>query len=199
MANSDEKLSKFVQAITAYAEEQSKRIHREVEEFKAERLREAESRALSDVYDLIHREQAELHNEISREMSRRDLAARQALIGRRQEMMADVFREAAERLTAYTHTAEYPDALARSITDMAARLPATGTVFCLSPADMAALAPALQGVCPDGSILQAAEDIRIGGVRAVNRAVGALIDDTLDTKLELQRDWFIGGSGLTVG
>ena len=69
MANSDEKISKFVQAITAYAEEQSRKIHQEVEDFKAERLKEAEHKVMADVYELIHREQAELHNEMSREMS----------------------------------------------------------------------------------------------------------------------------------
>ena len=34
MANSDEKVSKFVQAITDYAEEQRQKIHQEVEDYK---------------------------------------------------------------------------------------------------------------------------------------------------------------------
>lgn len=45
MTNSDEKISKFVQAITAYAEEQRQKIHQEVEDFKAERLKQAERRS----------------------------------------------------------------------------------------------------------------------------------------------------------
>lgn len=42
------------------------------------------------------------------------------------------------------------------------------------------------------------DDIRIGGVRAVNQTAGLLIDDTLDSKLEQQHDWFTRESGLTV-
>lgn len=198
MANSDEKISKFVQAITSYAEEQSRKIHQEVEDFKAERLKEAERKVLADVYQLIHREQAELHNEMSREMSRRELAARQKLIGRRSEMMASVFRDAAERLREYTASAEYPGVLRRSVAETAERLPADGTVFYLSAADMEKHAAALRDVCPAGSSLAAADDIRIGGVRAVNQKAGLLIDDTLDSKLDLQRDWFTRESGLTV-
>lgn len=60
MANSDEKISKFVQAITEYAEEQRQKIHQEVEDFKAERLKQAEKEVLVDAYRLIQKEQTEL-------------------------------------------------------------------------------------------------------------------------------------------
>lgn len=50
MANSDEKISKFVQAITQYAQEQRDKIHREVEDFKSERLQNAEQEVLRDSY-----------------------------------------------------------------------------------------------------------------------------------------------------
>ena len=88
--------------------------------------------------------------------------------------------------------------LRRSVAETAERLPADGTVFYLSAADMEKHAAALRDVCPAGSSLAAADDIRIGGVRAVNQKAGLLIDDTLDSKLELQRDWFTRESGLTV-
>ena len=55
MANSDEKVSKFVQAITDYAEEQRQKIHQEVEDYKIERLTQAEQEVLADAYDLIQR------------------------------------------------------------------------------------------------------------------------------------------------
>ena len=69
MANSDEKISKFVQAITEYAEEQRQKIHQEVEDFKAERLKQAEKEVLVDAYRLIQKEQTELRSNMSREMS----------------------------------------------------------------------------------------------------------------------------------
>ena len=39
----------------------------------------------------------------------------------------------------------------------------------------------------------------LGGMRGVNAAAGMLADDTLDTRLESQREWFVSHSGLTVG
>ena len=93
MANSDEKVSKFVQAITDYAEEQRQKIHQEVEDYKIERLTQAEQEVLADAYDLIQRERMELKNNASREMSRRELDARKKLLGKRRDMTETIFAE----------------------------------------------------------------------------------------------------------
>lgn len=76
MANSEEKISKFVQAITSYAEEQRDKIHREAEDFKSQRLLKAEQDVLADVYQLIQKENSSIRSEGIREISRRDLAER---------------------------------------------------------------------------------------------------------------------------
>ena len=111
MANSDEKVSKFVQAITDYAEEQRQKIHQEVEDYKIERLTQAEQEVLADAYDLIQRERMELKNNASREMSRRELDARKKLLGKRRDMTETIFAEVKEQLAAYTATPEYRQSL----------------------------------------------------------------------------------------
>lgn len=197
MANSDEKVSKFVQAITAYAEEQRQKIHQEVEDFKSERLLQAEQEVLSDAYQLIQKERAGLRNQMSREMSCRDLEARKALLGKRKDMTETVFAQARERLLAYATTPAYTDWLRASMTALAAQLPAEGTVYELCARD-AAQQEALRTLCPSGSSIETAKDIQLGGIRAVNTAAGLLADDTLDTRLDTQREWFTSESGLTI-
>lgn len=197
MANSEEKVSKFVQAITAYAEEQRDKILGEVESFKAERLQKAEQEVLTDAYQLIQKETADIRGEGIREMSRRDLAARKQILNRRREIMDDVFRRAADKLREYTANADYPSAMKHALSQMVTALPADGTVYYLKAAD-ASLLEELRGICPPGSRLELADDIRIGGIRAVNAEHGQLIDDTLDAKLEAQREWFTTESGLTM-
>lgn len=197
MANSDEKVSKFVQAITEHAEQQRQQIHQEVEDFKAARLLEAEKQVLSDAYQLIQKERADLHNQLSREMSRRDLDARKELLDRRREMMDAVFAKARERLLAYVESPAYSDTLRAAVREMVEKLPADGTIYTLRRRDEAE-ADALRALIPAGCSLTFTDDIRIGGCRGVNAAAGVMIDDTLDTKLELQREWFVKSSGLTV-
>lgn len=97
MVNSDEQVSKFVQAITDYAKEQREKILQEVEEFKTKRLQQAEQEVLMDAYRMIQKEQQELQNKASREMSRRELEARKKLLGKRRGMMDEVFGTGARR------------------------------------------------------------------------------------------------------
>ncbi len=197
MANSDEKISKFVQAITAYAEEQRQKIHQEVEDFKAERLKQAEKDVLVDAYQLIQRERMELHNSLAREMSRRDMDARKQLLNRRREMTADIFAEATKKLLSYTATPAYEESLTHSMKEMCNTLPANDSIYYLAVKD-AAHRDALAALCPAGSRIELSDDIRLGGLRGENRRTGIIMDDTLDTKLELQHEWFNEHSGLTV-
>lgn len=196
-ATNDQKLSKFMQAITAYAEEQSRAMHREVEAFKEERLQRAEEEVLRESYALIQTEQNEIHRALSREMSLREMQARHALLGRRRDMMDSIFDRARRKLRDYAATPAYGEGLTRSMRRMTAMLPADGSVYAVAPRDEAYL-PALRALCPAGSRVEMAADIELGGLRGLNAAAGVLLDDTLDSRLEQQRDWFTDHSGLTI-
>lgn len=193
----DQKLTKFIQAITAYAEEQSDAIHREVEAFKEARLNRAEQDVLRESYVLIQKEQDEMRRQIARDLSERETAARRALFSTRQSMMDAIFDRARQKLLDYAETPEYADDLKRSLGAMAAALPAEGTVYTVCPRDEALLA-VLTPLCPVGSRMETAADITLGGLRGMNTAAGILIDDTLDSRLEQQHDWFTDHSGLTI-
>lgn len=197
MANNEEKVSKFVQAITAYAEEQRDKTLREIESFKEERMQKAEQDVLSDAYQMIQKETLQIRADSVREMSRRDLDARKKVLSRRQAIMDEVFARAVEKLRAYAATPAYTDYLLKLLADMAAVLPAEGTVYAVSEADKGC-AEALASRCPAGSRVETAADIRIGGLRGVNSHSGQIIDNTLDSRLESQRDWFTATSGLTI-
>ena len=197
MAISDEKVSKFVQAITAYAEEQRQNIHREVEEFKAELLLVAEQEVLNDSYQLIQRERIELQNQMSREMSKREMDARKEMLSHRLEIMTTVFAKAKEKLTAFTKTQEYQAFLLHSVNNMVEQLPAEGSVYYLAMQDKL-YQEELSKHIPAGSSLQFTDDIALGGIRGANSESGIMLDDTLDMRLDIQRDWFVENSGLTV-
>lgn len=128
MVNSDEKVSKFVEAVTAYAEEQSQRIHQEVEDFKAKRLYEAEQQALQAAYEMIQRENAGMRSNLRRDLSRRELDERRHLLEKRQGLMEDVFAGAEEKLREYTATPAYRERLRQSVSEVVGRLTEEGQV-----------------------------------------------------------------------
>ncbi len=198
MANSEEKISKFVQAITSCAEEQRDKIHREPEDFKSQRLLKAEQDVLADVYQLIQKENSSIRSEGIREISRRDLAERKKLLEHRRQIMDEVFARAEEEITAFALTPAYREWMQERLTEAAAFLPAEGTVYTVAVRDEP-LISSLSSLCPSGSRMETADDIRLGGLRGENSAAGLIADDTLDSRLKLQRDEFVRTSGLTVG
>ena len=197
MANSEEKVRQFMQAIQQYAEEQSCRIREEVQQFKQENLARAEQQALTEAAALTEKEQAAVRQEMSREMSKRDMAARQELLSVRAGIMKKTFALAKEKILAYTHTDAYAQALLESLGRLMELLPADGTVYTLGTADKALL-PALCRRLPGGSRIELSDDITLGGLRGENRAAGLVADDTLDARLDAQTEWFEVHSGLTV-
>lgn len=198
MANSEEKVSKFVQAITAYAEEQREKILHEAEAFKKERMQKAEQEVLGDAYKLIQHETAEIRSEGVREMSRRDLAARKEVLTRRQQIMDDVFTRAEKKLLDFASSPDYRAYIIKMIKEMTGSLPSEGTVYLITKRDES-LKDELASICPSGSRVEVSDDINIGGILATNSKNGQIIDNTLDSKLQAQHDWFTINSGLTVG
>lgn len=197
MIDNGKKVDKFIEAITAYAQEQSRKIHDEVEAFKTERLAQAEQQVLQESYVLIHQEREDENNRLKKELSQRDFARRGELIRRRQTITGEVFDEARQKLQAYTATAAYLQRLRDSLSEMSRMLPAEGSVYFLAERDRA-LQEQLADLCPAGSRFEYTADITLGGVRGENQSAGILVDDTLDVKLEQQEEWFVQAIGLTV-
>ena len=197
MANNEEKVSKFVQAITVYAEEQRDKIRQEIEAYKSERMQKAEQEVLTDAYQLIQKETAAIRSESVREISRRDLAARKEVLEQRKQIMADVFNHVEEKLDTYVATPAYAEKMRSMLTKMTNDLPAEGTVYYLTVRDKA-LISSLSDFCPKGSRIETTDDIHIGGIRGINTEKGRFMDNTLDAKLEAQHEWFTKTSGLTI-
>ena len=197
MIDNGKKVDKFIEAITAYAQEQSRKIHDEVEAFKTERLAQAEQQVLQESYVLIHQEREDENNRLKKELSQRDFARRGELIRRRQAITGEVFDEARQKLQTYNATPAYLRQLRDSLTEMRTMLPAEDTVYFLTERDRA-LQEQLADLCPAGSRFEYTADIALGGVRGENQSAGILVDDTLDVKLEQQEEWFVQTIGLTV-
>lgn len=197
MASNEYKVSKFVEAITAYAEEQRDKILLDAETFKVERLQKAEEEVLTDAYRLIQKETAELRSEVMREMSRRDMSARKEVLNRRTQIMDEVFKRCEIKLGEFTSGPEYEDYMKNILKAMFTLMTTEGTTYIISTKDQH-LSDKLSAICPDGCRIEVTDDIRIGGIRAINPINGQIIDNTLDSKLQSQRDWFTATSGLTV-
>ena len=197
MPDTVSKTDNFLKAIEKYAQEQRSKIQSEAEDFKERELNKAEEEGLREAYVLIQKKMTDVRTEIASELSRAETASRRKTFARRQEIEEEVFAKAAEKLREYTGTPEYEKRLENSAKQISKELSADDVVLRVREEDMKykdKIFLAFGRKCD----IESTDEITIGGMTGLSKKLGMLADETLDSKLEQQREWFFENSGLKV-
>ena len=198
MADTVSKTDNFLKAIEKYAEEQRTKIESEAADFKEKELNKAEEEGLREAYVLIQKEMTDVKTQIAAELSRAENASRKKIFIRRKEIEDEVFELAKEKLLAYAKTDKYVKSVEESAAKIAGKLTADDVVIRISEKDLKLKDQIIRAFGSRKCEIQVSEDILIGGITGQSRELGLLIDETLDTKLEEQHEWFYANSGLKV-
>lgn len=192
-----DKSSKFLDAIQKFADEQRDKINNEVQQFKAAQLKNAEDDGIKDAYTLIHKEMEAMNISISSEMAKREEKGKAEIYKRRNDITAEVFTEAKKQLKNFTSSEAYVKQLEQDIKEIASFFGNKRVVLYVHEADKALCQTFLSfftGTCS----IEAAKDICIGGVKAICPDDHTMVDKSLDTKLDAQKDWFYKNANLKV-
>ena len=191
------KTDNFLKAIEKYAAEQRSKIESEAEEFKSKELNKAEEDGLKEAYVLLQKKMLSINTSIARELSKAENASRKSTFAKRQEIEDKVFERAKEKLLEYAGTDKYITKLLESAKTVSEKLTADDVTLYVCERDLKLknkIISAFGRKCD----VQASNEIQIGGIMGISRKVGLLADETLDTKLQNQREWFCENSGLTI-
>ena len=169
-----------------------------MEQFKKQELEKAETESLNDAYVLIQKEMSQMRLAISSEVSRKNMERRKTLFEKRQQITIEVFQKAANPLAEFTITADDPVLLEKYAAQIAQVLTQPGTVLSIRKKD-AALSSRIQKAFGGNCTIEETNDIKLGGIRGYNASMGLVADETLDSKLEEQREWFTETCGMHVG
>jgi len=195
MPDESTKTSKFLEAINKYAKEQRDKLNSEAEKIRKEEEIRIEDEMLGNAYKLIQREMAEMKTEISREYSNREMEGRRKLFERRSEIMDEVFDKARERLIEFTKSDSYEKFLKDVVCSVLEILNGSDLVLYLRSEDKR-FVDALKSSCKTQCEFSVDDSIRLGGVKGYSKSQGVIVDETLDARLEDQREWFVENSGL---
>lgn len=187
--NEKTKESKFLDAINKYAEQQKAQITQEIEDYKNTKIEQATEQGLQDAYDLIREDISRRKAVIVNDLAKKELALRNELFYERQTLADKVFDEAKQKLVAFTKTDDYNRFLGRSLAEIKVKCGTARCDIAIAPSDEDKRG-LIADVFPDARIT-ADPHILIGGVKANCPELGILMDDTLDSRLEEQRRWFI--------
>ena len=187
--NEKTKESKFLDAINKYAEQQKAQITQEIEDYKNTKIEQATEQGLQDAYDLIREDISRRKAVIVNDLAKKELALRNELFYERQTLADKVFDEARQKLVAFTETDDYNRFLGRSLAEIKVKCGTARCDIAIAPTDEDKRG-LIADVFPDARIT-ADPHIQIGGVKANCPELGIMMDDTLDSRLEEQRGWFI--------
>lgn len=197
MADIEEKKDKFSIAINHYAEEQRRKIEKEIEEYKKKELEETEIQVLSECYQLIQKELTQMRSSISHEVAKREMDSRRKLLEKRSEITSGIFSKVTEKLKVFTQQDDYALFLKKTAQQFAKTFGRPGVVIRLRTEDQKYEASIREAYGFDCEF-QTDGTIEIGGMKAFHPEMGIFADETLDTLLANQYDWFETHSGMTV-
>ena len=191
------KTDNFLNAIKKYADEQRNAMHEEVEQLKDEKIKEAEKRAQYDSEKLIKDKLEEKRNKLTSKIAKMTQDGQRELFLERSKMTDEVFKKAEEKLIEYTKSSEYSEMLNKSAKEMATLFGGESCTLYVNERDVDK-ADKIKAAFKGEAEIVADKKIKIGGIKGYCRAMRIVADDTLDSKLDSQREWFNENSGLSV-
>ena len=192
MIEENERAAKFMQAIQRDGEKRRAAIMESIDQEVAAELEKVKAAATAKARQMGDYEKVRLQEETNRKLSRSVVDTGAELSARRTAIAGQVFAACEEKLAEFTAGGEYAGYLARSAASLLQLLHTDKADFYARPADVEAVKVAV----PAGCTVTADPAIKLGGLRAKSGSVEA--DDTLDMKLESQKDWFLQNSGMSI-
>lgn len=197
MLNQEERAAKFFDAITKDAEERHEEMTRKTRETVESGLEKAKTKAHSQAQAKIERERMLKEQEFNRTVANERTQQRARLTDKRGAITDEVFGDAREKLIAFTESDGYADFLKKSAAGFAAVFPQGDVAVYVRPGDMR-FADDIKKAFGRDCKVESSDEITIGGCRAGVAGGSTVADDTLDTRLEAQREWFLENSGMSV-
>ena len=191
------KTDNFLKAIKKYAKAQKTAMQGEVKQLKTERLKEAEEKAQRDSERLIKDKLQEKRNQQTSWLATKTQEGQRELFVERVKMTESIFGKAADKLKEFTETDAYTQKLSDSAKEIAGFFGDKACVLYVNERDLGT-AESLKQFFAGSVEVKADKTIKIGGSKGYCADMAIIADETLDSKLEAQREWFIENATLSV-
>lgn len=190
-------VSKYVDAITAEAQQAQQQVISKLAEYKAEQIAKFEKNEQIVSEFEIKRKIDAIREDVGREFSEKEVVLRKVIFNKRDEIFTKVFDNASEKLKQFTATPEYKSFIVNSAVEIKKNLIGRdkSIKIYLRECDFEYSKEIEEAFSFPCEFLKD-NSIKIGGIKAKFSSV--VIDDTLDARLYSQKSWFEENSGLDI-
>lgn len=206
--NVDKKLELFQKEIMGRVAEERRKADQEVNLYQAEEMAKYEDAALQEAFAMIRLEAARREQNINKKVAAKAEENRRSLFKRRDDYTSEVFAQARANLTAFAAvdkttgkpTQAYQSFLVKAAAKLGEEAGASnaGETILLVRTEDLHMAKEIQEAFAKPCRVEASDRILIGGLAAKDSASGTFEDRSLESRLEEQKAWFRGNSGMII-
>lgn len=193
MINNANKTERFKNAINSDAEARCDKIKKDVDEYIENELKKTRRLARLNVRPVRSSEFDRLNEEINAELSETETKQTEKLVARRNEITEKVFADAEKKIVEFTASDKYHDFIMTSVKNIKSAIGDASVIY-LRPADKRFEAE----IKALGNEVEYDGLIKLGGCKGMNSQTAMAADDTLDSRLEEEKQSFYGYSGLSL-
>ncbi|HAN21258.1 MAG: hypothetical protein A2Y15_02370 [Clostridiales bacterium GWF2_36_10] len=197
MRSQYEQLTLFLDSINDEARKSTEKIMNIADEFRSNELEKAKLEAAQKSRNYIKYESDKLKTQSNRKVSEANKELRKQLIEKRNSIAEAVFNEVTEKLHNFMKTDDYKSFLLSSIKKFAEYYKEAHFTVYMKIEDMKYKEFLMDSIKTIGRV-EEDSDIIIGGCKAKCDNINSELDDTLDSRLESEKEWFYENSGLAI-
>ena len=191
------KTDNFLKAINKYSKLERQQIQNDIETVRDEELKKAEANGKKMAREYITKEYSAVKTAVTGQYAVKNLEAQGKVYQKREEITNSVFEKAFKKLKDFTSTPQYKDLLIKSAKEIADIFKENSCVIFISENDNK-FAQDIKAQFSGEVTVENDVAIKIGGIKGFCKDLKIVADNTLDSKLNSQKDWFTENSGLKV-
>lgn len=192
----EKSINSLLGAIASEAEAEKEKIKHETGKFVEKQINDAEKDALAESYDLIRSETLKVRSDYGKAVTAKRIELGNRMLLDRNNIKDAVFSNVKERILKFKASDDYKNFLLKSFARCTEALGGGSFTVSFSKDDL----PLAETLKASGIDFDALFDdsIKLGGIKVMSRDGKLTADDTLDTRLASEAEWFEKNSGLVI-
>ena len=184
-----DKLQKFKRAVFFDVDQKVAEITKQMEELRKTTLEQTEDQQLNTAYNTLQENVQKIRNDFKRYVSKASLNARHDVLRQRESYKQQIFSAVASRLAEYRKTDDYQRFLLERLKKLEKEYCLDGCTIITGKGDQW-LEERLSKEKKEGFRFETDPKIKLGGFLIRNDSEGYLLDETFDSGLKDQNDYF---------
>ena len=169
----------------------------EEKEIEQEAYNQLRGEAEIDAKHQLDKELAEISSKASIEASAQLEERLKKLVEKREEYVQTIFTEVKNKLVEFVNSSNYLEYLTSHVKAVSDEYQMTDCVLCVRKEDLK-YADDLKKAYALPIEVEEGQQIQLGGFIIENKTTNVVVDESLDSNLEAQKDWFYKTSGLMI-